>query len=529
MTHNWQARLINDEELGKLPGGTFTFLAETEGKFPEASFPTDMELTLKQGAQVMFVKNDSSGGHRYFNGMLGEVTELSDDGIEVRCRDSGGTVQLQKEEWTNARYELDKDSKEIREEIDGIFRQYPLKLAWAITVHKSQGLTFDRALIDVSGSFTHGQTYVALSRCRTLEGLVLSAPLARQSLIYDKAVDSFTRDARQTFPDERRLQGLRRTYFLEQLSDLFSFEYIRKALNRYLYLAGEQFIKLYPQQIQAYQDARWKFNEEVAEVAEKFSRQYIRLVEASEDYLSDSRLHGRISSGAAYFKEKLEALSEVFSEPLTDSDNKESKKKLKEYAADLTSRLDMKTTLLDFVIQNGFTTAAYLRQRAILSLVDGKKAAKAGTKEKQARSKAEKAEKASVPSDILHPELYRRLIGFRNEEAASQGVPVYLILQQKAILGITNLLPSDMHALSRIPWLGKKTIEKYGDRLLEITREYMLESRSGDSGCKDLKKDDSAGPDDSAVLLPTDNTYTPDTRSTDGYYGDTGQLTTEIK
>ena len=529
VTHNWQARLINDEELAKLSGETFSFLAETEGKFPEASFPTDMELTLKQGAQVMFVKNDSSGGHRYFNGMLGEVTELSDDGIEVRCRDNGEIIQLQKEEWANARYELDKDSKEIREEIDGIFRQYPLKLAWAITVHKSQGLTFDRALIDVSGSFTHGQTYVALSRCRTLEGLVLGAPLTRQSLIYDKAVDSFTRDARQTFPDERRLQSLRRAYFLEQLSDFFGFEDIRRALNRYLYLAGEQFIKLYPQQIQAYQDARWKFNEEVADVAEKFSRQYTQLVGASEDYMSDSRLHGRISSGAAYFKEKLEELSEVFSEPLTDSDNKESKKKLKEYAADLSARLGIRTALLDFVIENGFATASYLRQRAILSLDDGRKATKARTKEKQPRSKPEKPEKSSVPSDILNPELYRRLIRFRNEEAAAQGVPVYLILQQKAILGITNLLPADLHALSRIPWLGKKTIEKYGDRLLEITREYMLESRSGDSGCKDLKKDDSAGPDDSAVLLPTDNTYTPDTRSTDGSYGDTGQLTTEIK
>ena len=499
VTHNWQARQINDKELGKLPGGTFTFIAETEGKFPEASFPTDMELTLKQGAQVMFVKNDSSGGHRYFNGMLGEVTELSDDGIEVRCRDNGETVRLQKEEWTNARYELDKDSKEIREEIDGIFRQYPLKLAWAITVHKSQGLTFDRALIDVSGSFTHGQTYVALSRCRTLEGLVLGAPLTRQSLIYDKAVDSFTRDARQTFPDERRLQSLRRTYFLEQLSDLFGFEDIRRALNRYLYLAGEQFIKLYPQQIQAYHDASWKFNEEVADVAEKFSRQYTQLVGAAEDYASDSRLHGRISSGAAYFKEKLEKLSEVFSEPLTDSDNKESKKKLKEYAADLSARLNTKIALLDFVIENGFTTASYLRQRAVLSLDGGRKATKARTKEKQPRPKAEKPEKFSVPSDILHPGLYRRLIRFRNEEAAAQGVPVYLILQQKAILGISNLLPSDLHALSRIPWLGKKTIEKYGDRLLEITREYLRTNSDASSGDADDRDTDDRDTDDPAA------------------------------
>ena len=210
VTHNWQAQRINSEELDKLPGETFTFSAETEGKFPETSFPTDRELTLKRGAQVMFVKNDSSGAHRYFNGMLGEVTELSSDGIEVRCQDSGETFELRQEEWTNARYELDKQTKEIREAIDGVFRQYPLKLAWAITVHKSQGLTFDRAVIDVSGSFTHGQTYVALSRCRTLEGLVLSAPLTRQSLIYDKAVDSFTRHARQTVPDENRLRSLQK-------------------------------------------------------------------------------------------------------------------------------------------------------------------------------------------------------------------------------------------------------------------------------------------------------------------------------
>ena len=301
----------------------------------------------------MFVKNDSSGAHRYFNGMLGEVTELSSDGIEVRCQDSGETFELRQEEWTNARYELDKQTKEIREAIDGVFRQYPLKLAWAITVHKSQGLTFDRAVIDVSGSFTHGQTYVALSRCRTLEGLVLSAPLTRQSLIYDKAVDSFTRYARQTVPDENRLRSLQKAYFLQQLSDLFGFESVRRSMERYVRLADETFAELYPSQVGAYRDARSKFADEITEVARKFSHQYTRLVGSAADYAIDETLQSRINSGAAYFKEKVEALLETFGDALTDSDNKETRKKLREYSSDLLERLRVKAALLEFVGTEG--------------------------------------------------------------------------------------------------------------------------------------------------------------------------------
>ena len=475
VTHNWQAQRINSEELDKLPGEAFTYSAETEGKFPETSFPTDRELTLKRGAQVMFVKNDSSGAHRYFNGMLGEVTELSPDGIEVRCQDSGETFELRQEEWTNARYELDKQTKEIREAIDGVFRQYPLKLAWAITVHKSQGLTFDRAMIDLSGSFTHGQAYVALSRCRTLEGLVLSAPLTRQSLIYDKAVDGFTRHARQTVPDENRLRSLQKAYFLQQLSDLFGFEPVRRSMERYLRLADETFSELYPSQVGAYRDARSKFADEITEVARRFSHQYTRLVGSAADYAIDETLQSRINSGAAYFKEKVEALLKAFGEALTDSDNKETRKKLREYSSDLLERLRVKAALLEFVGTEGFSAAGYLRQKAAVTLDGGKSAAKARPEE----AKAGKRGKVQVPADILHPELYRRLISFRNEEAASLGVPVYLVIHQKAMLGIANLLPADRHALAAIPWLGRKTVEKYGDRLLEMVGEYLRQEGEG--------------------------------------------------
>ena len=222
-THNYQAQRINEYELAQLPGRSFTFRAQIDGKFPEYSYPTDEVLELKRGAQIMFVKNDSSGEHRYYNGMIGEVVNVSALGIEVRSKGSEDVFMLQEEEWTNAKYVLDEETKEITEDIEGVFKQFPLKLAWAITIHKSQGLTFERAIIDASASFAHGQTYVALSRCKTLEGLVLSAPLSARAVISDSAVDTFTEDTRRNEPDETRYRRLQQSYFLELLSGLFDF------------------------------------------------------------------------------------------------------------------------------------------------------------------------------------------------------------------------------------------------------------------------------------------------------------------
>lgn len=188
-THNQQAQQINNKKINDLPTPSYTFKAKIEGNFPEYSYPTEPELKLKEGAQVMFVKNDISGEHRYANGTIGRITRLSNQHIEVTVDETGVVIDLQEAEWANTRYKLDEETKEIIEETEGTFTQYPLKLAWAITVHKSQGLTFDKAIIDVSSAFTHGQTYVALSRCRTLEGMILSAPITSEAVISDKIID----------------------------------------------------------------------------------------------------------------------------------------------------------------------------------------------------------------------------------------------------------------------------------------------------------------------------------------------------
>ncbi len=189
MTHNRQVDYVNETELEKLDGKPYTFVAAVTGTFPEESYPTADSLTLKKGAQVMFIKNDPE--RRFINGTLGEVKSIDKNSIAVRLTESGTVIDVEPMEWQNIRYQFDEESKEISSKQIGRFKQYPLKAAWAITVHKSQGLTFDKAIIDVHAAFSPGQAYVALSRCRTLDGLVLSSPVSASVFMRDNAVDAY--------------------------------------------------------------------------------------------------------------------------------------------------------------------------------------------------------------------------------------------------------------------------------------------------------------------------------------------------
>lgn len=479
-THNYQAQQYNDRQLVALPGQAYSFRAKTEGTFPESAYPADEVLTVKKGAQIMFIKNDSSGEHRFYNGKIGLVTSVSKDGIMVRGNGDDESFLLETEEWTNSKYTLNPETKEITEEVEGRFRQYPIRLAWAITIHKSQGLTFERAIIDANASFAHGQVYVALSRCKSLEGLVLGSPLRKEAIISDDTIDEFTREVEALSPDREKLNKLQHRYFYELLCEQFDFHSLERHFALVLRLLDEHLYRLYPKLLERYKEADELYKTKIVKVGDTFQLQYTELVNASGDYMHDDRLQQRLISGAHYFAGQLEEiLSPLVAGTKIQTDNKELKKKFSEALAALQSALYIKKGTLLLTEKEGFTVPSYLKRKAVLTIEGSGKGDTGASKSRTSSSatKADRGEKIEVPTDILHPDLYKQLIAWRNAEAAKAGLPVYTVIQQKAILGIVNLLPRDIASLVRIPYFGKKGAEKYGDILLDMVNRYVTENK----------------------------------------------------
>lgn len=473
-THNYQAQQYNDRQLLSLSGRAFSFQARVEGTFPESAYPADEMLTVKEGAQIMFIKNDSSGEHRYYNGMIGLVTAVGKDGIRVKGNGESQDFLLETEEWTNSKYSLNPQTKEITEEVEGTFRQYPIRLAWAITIHKSQGLTFERAIIDANASFAHGQVYVALSRCKSLQGLVLSSPLRRESIISDDTIDEFTRNAGELTPDKHKLALLRQHYFYELLCEQFDFHPLEQHFARVLRLLDEHLYRLYPKLLERYKETIDLYKAQIMKVADTFKLQYSTLLMEVEDYDANPKLNERIVAGAHYFRKHLEdLLNPLMVSTKVETDNKELKKKFSEALDTLKTTLHVKLGTLYYTEKEGFTVSAFLKHKAVLTLSvsGGESTSSSGRSERKPRI----AEKIEVPTDILHPELYKQLIAWRNSEASKANLPVYTVIQQKAILGIVNLLPCDTASLVRIPYFGKRGAEKYGDALLEMVSRYVKE------------------------------------------------------
>lgn len=468
-THNATVNSYNEQRMNELKGARYAFDATVTGTFPETSYPAEKTLELKKGCQVMFLKNDSQGT-RYYNGKLGIITSIDDEHIRVRGLDDDIEVEVQPDVWTNARYVIDKETKEIREEIEGEFRQYPLRLAWAITVHKSQGLTFDRAVIDVNAAFAAGQVYVALSRLRSLDGLMLTEQLSPYSVKTDVAVTQYMNtELAQAQHTANHLNDFERSYYLEMLSELFSFKSLGADMQRILRLLTEHFYKIYPTLLDNYKEKDSLFAKEIGGVAATFNAQYTQIVAKSEDYATDALLAERIGKGATYFANKLDEIVKPLVESTQiDSDNKDIKERAAEAVYNLQQSFALKRYLLKRVIDNGFNVSAYLKDKAIGVL-------QAEQKEKREGKKSKVLEKIDVDrnADIKNPILFNQLRRWRAKRAEELERPVYGIITQRALIGIVNELPTTEKELLRMPTFGKKTLKMFGEEILEMVKGYV--------------------------------------------------------
>lgn len=370
-THNKMAESYNEVQLHNLPSKACTFIAEADGNFPEYNYPADFKLTLKRGAQVMFIRNDNNG--RYYNGRIGHVTHIDNEKILVLCPGDDKEIEVQQETWENTKYSLNEKTKQIEAEVQGTFKQYPLRLAWAITIHKSQGLTFEHAIIDAQSSFAAGQVYVALSRCKTLEGLILASPISSSAIINDNQVMNYI--SHQTEEAEKSIAALptlKAEYYRQLLLELFSFTDL-KACEDALYRVLTEYFYKYPKIITLHKMAIIDLDEWIMNISSKWKGIICNM---TTDQLHEDDFLQRMKKGALYFHSQL---TEIFSHLLdmtkgVQSNNKIAYKRFDNNYADLLQTYVVKHELLERIMEKGFSINGYLtaKQEAILNSLEEK-------------------------------------------------------------------------------------------------------------------------------------------------------------
>ncbi len=455
-THNANAERINREALARIEGAAYGYAAEVKGDFPEKNYPAESELQLKVGAKVMFIANDKESPRRYYNGKIGRVAELDEEWVTVECEGDGETITVGRETWNNVQYRLDRETNAIEETVLGTFSQIPLRLAWAITIHKSQGLTFDRVIIDAGAAFAPGQVYVALSRCRTLDGIVFTTPVNPESLHVSSHITEYASTRLPAGELERMAEEMKRQYNLQILIRLFGMEDIMGSVRDFT----EMFQRLAQDFTGGAEEYLGRVSEcaiDIYSVAQKFIIQLDALAHARSP-----RMGERVAAASDYFTSRLgELLSLLEASPLTT----DSRTEAEEYAERLKG-------LYEMVAQREWTVKGIRDDYSVSNYFEVK--ASFRTPRFTVRAYAGESVRALIKTE--HPALYKLLAAKRNEICEERSLPVYMVASTKMLAAMADALPATVEELMKIKGFGKAKANGFGVEFLEIIKEYCEEN-----------------------------------------------------
>ena len=413
-THNYQADEINESKLAALPSKSVFFEAKVEGTFPENTFPTKESLELKVGAQVMFVKNDPDKA--FFNGKIGRVIAIDEREGTVEVQSGDERIIVAKLQWQNMEYTINAENQNIEEKEIGSFVQIPLRLAWAVTIHKSQGLTFDKLIVDAGQAFAHGQVYVALSRCTSLEGLVLKTRIPSSALVNDRSVNDFVEHIPEKEPTQEKVDQLRHQYELDTMLELIDFYGLYKGFGKVMKILYDNGTLFEADMIHDLSQRRTKLLEALCGVSAKFEGQLRRLHAQAPCCEQNPALQERLAKGSSYFKEQLDDITRGIFELNFKTGNKAVNKQFDDAWQQFLEDLRVKQRCLE-TCRNGFAIKDYQRAKAV-AVLDEKEL----DEPEKPKKKSKKTEKKPKEPKISTYEVTKNMIddGFTPEEIAKE-------------------------------------------------------------------------------------------------------------
>ena len=453
-SHNKQAAEINQRKIENLFTNAFTFKAEIEEDFPEHIFPAEAELLLKEGAQVMFLKNDVIA-KRYFNGKIGVVKLLEKNKIIVDC--DGIDIEVAKETWENTRYTLNRSDGKLEQETMGTFTQYPLRLAWAITIHKSQGLTFEKVMIDAGSSFSSGQVYVALSRCTSLEGIVLLSKLSSSTLFSNDNVIKGQQSLTHKGSLAERFTGARQVFTQQLISEIFSFNEVEINIALLLHHIIQQQDKLNAEALSWIENIKQPFLSDRS-VGLKFIDVVSGIMKEEPVIENNAAAQKRISDAANHFEPKFLAYQKALQNHPLVTEHKETSNIINEQLNQLALAIYSTIYYLQYCKQP-FLVTTFLQHKLKFALPKINLTCYASGKKE-------------TYTDVANTELYNTLKRWRDMMVGEENVAIYMVANQATLKEIAIYLPLTKKDLLQISGFGKAKADKYGDDIIEAVAEY---------------------------------------------------------